>query len=95
MAGDVRPCRILGKGDFRRGRELLDVLAGRMVHARSTHPDFAAGAADAVAVIGGEYAELVRAVREETPERLLDEGLDVAVTALRLVNGEHGNDGKL
>ncbi len=89
MAGYVKLCRILGKGDFRRGRELLDAVAERMDHARKKHPVFAECPEDAVAVIGEEYAELVHAVRWETSERLHDEGLDLAVTALRLVNGEH------
>mgnify|MGYP000264264286 CR=1 FL=1 len=35
-----------------------------------------------------EYEELVRAVERETPERVRDEALDVAVTALRLWAGE-------
>ena len=43
----------------------------------------------ALGVIGGEYRELVHAVEHETPERIRDEALDVAVTALRLWLGEH------
>ena len=42
----------------------------------------------ALGVIGAEYEELVRAVERETPERVRDEALDVAVTALRLWAGE-------
>ena len=35
------------------------------------------------------YRELVHAVEHESPERIRDEDLDVAVTALRLWMGEH------
>ena len=49
---------------------------------------FAEGKYHALGVIGAEYEELVRAVERETPERVRDEALDVAVTALRLWAGE-------
>lgn len=53
------------------------------------HPVFAEGKYHALGVIGEEYRELVYAVEHETPERIRDEALDVAVTALRLWLGEH------
>ena len=49
----------------------------------------AEGKYHALGVIGEEYRELVYAVEHETPERIRDEALDVAVTALRLWLGEH------
>lgn len=64
------------------------VQAGRMAEARKKHPVFAEGKYHALGVIGAEYEELVRAVERETPERVRDEALDVAVTALRLWAGE-------
>lgn len=41
------------------------------------------------ALSGGEYRELEKAVEYESAERMADEALDVAVTALRLWCGEH------
>ena len=43
--------------------------------------------------MGEEYHELVIAVEKETPERMRDEALDVAVTALRMWAGEHERRG--
>ena len=40
-------------------------------------------------LILGKGSELVHAVEHESPERIRDEALDVAVTALRLWLGEH------
>ena len=67
---------------------LMYALARRMAEARKKHPVFAEGKYHALGVIGAEYEELVRAVERETPERVRDEALDVAVTALRLWAGE-------
>lgn len=60
------------------GEQALAALMQRLSEARGKHPVFAE-----------EYRELVYAVEHETPERIRDEALDVAVTALRLWLGEH------
>lgn len=90
MAGYVKLCRILGKGDFRRGRELLDAVAERMDHARKKHPVFAEGRFQALGVIHAEYREMEHAVtRDEGKGRERDEALDVVATCLRFWLGEH------
>ena len=80
---------ILGNGSVRSGRCLTAALAKRMGEAREKHPVFAEGEYHALGVIGEEYRELVHAVEHESPERIRDEALDVAVMALRLWMGEH------
>lgn len=80
---------ILGNGSLKSGRVLTAALAKRMGEAREKHPVFAEGRYHALGVIGEEYRELVHAVEHESPERIRDEALDVAVTALRLWLGEH------
>ncbi len=86
----VKLCQILGKGDFRRGRNLLEALAGRMQHARKKHPRFAEGKFQALGVIHAEYLELEQAVaKNEGREREQDEALDTATTALRFFLLEH------
>lgn len=80
---------LLGNGGQRGGAAMIAALARRMEEARKKHPVFAEGKYHALGVIGAEYEELVRAVERETPERIRDEALDVAVTALRLWLGEH------
>lgn len=80
---------ILGNGSVQAGRGLMAALAKRMGEAREKHPVFAEGKYHALRVIGAEYEELTRAVERETPKRVRDEALDVAVTALRLWLGEH------
>lgn len=79
---------LLGNGGQRGGAVMIAALARRMEEARKKHPVFAEGKYHALGVIGEEYEELVRAVERETPERVRDEALDVAVTALRLWAGE-------
>ena len=71
------------------GEQALAALMQRLSEARGKHPVFAEGKYHALGVIGEEYRELVYAVEHETPERIRDEALDVAVTALRLWLGEH------
>ena len=78
-----------GNGDLGRGQQNLFMLAKRLEEAREKHPVWGEGAVEALAVIGEEYNEFGRAVAYETPERQLDEALDVAATAMRFVNGEH------
>ena len=78
---------LLGNGGQRGGAVMIAALARRMEEARKKHPVFAEGKYHALGVIGAEYEELVRAVEREPPERVRDEALDVAVTALRLWAG--------
>lgn len=69
--------------------EAFKALAARLEHARREHPVFAADTDDAISVIWDEYIELQNAVSEgEGPARIIDEALDVAATAMRLVMGE-------
>ena len=71
------------------GEQALAALMQRLSEARGKHPVFAEGQYHALGVIGGEYRELEKAVEYESAERMADEALDVAVTALRLWCGEH------
>jgi hypothetical protein len=69
--------------------DAFDMLARRLEHAREKHPVFARSLADAYWVIVEEGQELDRAIfQNEGPARILDEALDVAATAMRLVMGE-------
>lgn len=90
MPGYVKICQILGNGDFRRGKDLIEAIALRMQHAREKHPVFAEGKFHALGVIHAEYLELERAVaKNEGREREQDESLNTATTALRFFIGEH------
>ena len=80
---------LLGNGGQRDGMAIIAALARRMAEARKKHPVFAEGKYHALGVIGAEYHELEKAVEYESAERMADEALDVAVTALRLWCGEH------
>ena len=65
------------------------MLAVRLEHARREHPVFADSEEEAVNVIWREWTELRDAeYYDEGPARILDEALDVAATAMRLVMGE-------
>jgi hypothetical protein len=65
------------------------MLADRLDHARKEHPVFAENERGAWCVIYNEMGELGEAIRESHgPARVLDEALDVAATAMRLVMGE-------
>jgi len=65
------------------------MLAERLAHARREHPVFAKRTNEAIGIIGLEWDELYCASMEnEGPVRILDEALDVAATAMRLVMGE-------
>jgi len=67
----------------------IGMLLNRLDHARAKHPVFAEYEARAIYVIGEEYAELRAAyVNGEGSARVIDEALDVAATAMRLVMGE-------
>lgn len=70
-------------------KEAFKMLAGRLAHAREKHPIFATDAEGAMDVIDDEFCELIQAVRDdEGQQRVIDEALDVAATAMRLVMGE-------
>ena len=71
------------------GEKALAALMQRLSEARGKHPVFAEGKYHALGVIGAEYHELEKAVEYESAERMADEALDVAVTALRFWCGEH------
>ena len=68
--------------------QAFGMLAARLEHARREHPVFAEHVNDAVEVIRDEIDELRVAIANECPARVLDEALDVAATAMRLVMGE-------
>ena len=78
-----------GNGDMERGQQNLFMLARRLEEARQKHPHFAGDRFEAVRVISCEFHELCFAVAHESPDRQLDEALDVATTAMRFVNGEY------
>ena len=84
---------IIGNGSAAAGHRLIEDIARRMAEARQKHPVFAEGKYHTLDVIGAEYEELTRSVERETPERMKDEALDVAVTALRMWAGEHERRG--
>ena len=70
-------------------QDAFDMLARRLEHARREHPVFANSEEEAVDVIWREWTELRDAeYYEEGPARIIDEALDVAATAMRLVMGE-------
>lgn len=68
--------------------EAFKMLADRLEHARREHPVFATSKDAALDVILDEAEELSNAVLHEGPARVIDEALDVAATAMRLVMGE-------
>ena len=68
--------------------EAFKMLADRLDHARRKHPIFATHDREAAHVIDCELNELLHAIHSEGPDRIIDEALDVAATAMRLVMGE-------
>ena len=68
--------------------DAFDLLARRLDHARAQHPIFAESNGIAFTVIDDELDELFNAMLHEGPARIVDEALDVAATAMRLVMGE-------
>lgn len=69
--------------------EAFKMLADRLDHARKEHPRFAETTERGIMVVDAEMTELYQAYWEgEGPARILDEALDVAATAMRLVMGE-------
>lgn len=70
-------------------KEAFKMLAARLAHAREKNPVFALDAEGAMGVIDDEFCELIQAIRDdEGPARIIDEALDVAATAMKLVMGE-------
>ena len=69
-------------------KEAFELLAARLEHARREHPVFAMHNREAAHVIDCELNELLYAIQHEGPARVIDEALDVAATAMRLVMGE-------
>ena len=68
---------------------LLNVWLGR---ARELHPEYARNQYEAGEVIHDEMMELMQAIGCESRKRQQEEALDVAVTALRFVIGEHEHE---
>lgn len=65
------------------------MLAARLEHARREHPVFAESNDAALGVILDEVEELSHEINHGGhPARIVDEALDVAATAMRLVMGE-------
>jgi len=72
--------------------QAFSALSRRLGEARMKHPEFARNQWDAYVVIADEVLELRHAIGGESRARQRDEALDVAVTALRYVMGEHEHD---
>ena len=70
---------------------LVSVWLGR---AREKHPEYASGTMEAFSVVCEEFFEFKRAIDQESPERQREEALDIVVTALRFVIGEHEKDAR-
>jgi len=69
--------------------QAISLVSKRYGEAKKKHPDYAHGAYNAYQVIVDEVLELRHAVGHEPRERQIDEALDVIVTCLRFVMGEH------
>jgi len=69
--------------------QTISLVSKRLGEAREKHPSYAHGAYDAYHVIVDEVLELRHAVGHEPRDRQISEALDVIVTALRFVMGEH------
>ena len=69
--------------------EAFKALAARLEHARRAHPVFAESNDAALDVILDEAEELSREINHGgSSARIIDEAMDVAATAMRLVMGE-------
>ncbi len=68
--------------------QAIEMLVARLAHARKEHPVFAESTSEALSTIHDEFEELFDAANYESPARVIDEALDVAATAMRLVMGE-------
>jgi len=63
---------------------VLAKLTAAILRARANHP----GGPDGIRSLAEEVGEVVNAMRRETPDRVREELLDVAVVAIRLYMGE-------
>lgn len=83
-------CRIIGNGDCKAGKALLEKLAERMTEARIKHPDWQGkGKYWGLAAVEGEMREFRQAVLSESKERQVSEGLDLITTTVRHILDEH------
>lgn len=90
---DYRPrLAVIGNGNTFKGMEMWDKVTLRLRDARQKHPLFAKDVTEALEAISDEYQELVDAIDHESPARQEDEVLDVIVTCLRFLGGEHKSD---
>ena len=71
------------------GRNLVCHLARTLARARALHPEFAASASDASGVIMDAVCELDAAVERYGRDRQEEMALDVVVTGIRFLRGEH------
>lgn len=71
--------------------DVIARLASALARAREKHPNYAVGGLDAWSVIASELFELRHAIYSESDERQKEEAIDVAVTAIRFILGEHKN----
>ena len=90
MPGHRRCCEILGNGDFRAGKELIQQLAHRLQHARARHPwpEHARGDPGALAALIDEMREVVDEINRGDDARRKDELLDVLAVAWRWICDE-------
>lgn len=79
---------ILGNGDYSKGLNILQSLAERFIYARNKHKWKGRNKIYGYKAISDELRELDKAITYETDERIEDEALDVAVTAIRFVGRE-------
>lgn len=80
---------VFGDGDFERGELLLGVMALHLKAARMKHPVFARGRYEALGAVREEFREFEYAVQKEGLFRQAEEVADLAVVALRFLNGEY------
>lgn len=75
-------------------RQAIEHLNKAIRYAKKKHPEFPADPSEGFGIMCEEVLELCRAINEKEPnDRILDEALDVAVTAIRFVE-ERIKEGK-
>ena len=67
-------------------------IQDRLVHARKEHPVHMQDEYGCFSAIAGEMGELIRAHRNESREREIEEALDVIATCFRFIKGEWSHD---
>lgn len=95
--GNPRPyaeiCVIIGDGNFKKGFNLVQNLAERLIAARKKHKWGKQGEISsytkASIALEDEHAEWDRAMAAETPERQGSEALDILTVATRIANMEY------